>query len=58
MQCLTAFGACMFSCILPLQGMDTFSFSLSNLLGLLKHLAEFILRLLVKNQTGNASYGR
>ena len=55
MQCLTVLGACMLSCILRLQGMETFSFSLFNLLGLLKYLAEVILRLLVKYQTGNAT---
>ena len=48
----------MLSCILRLQGMETFSFSLFNLLGLLKYLAEFILMLLLKDQTGNATAGK
>jgi len=45
---LTAFDARMLSSILRLQIMETSSFCLVNLLGLVKCLAEFLLRLLVK----------
>ena len=55
MHSLTALGACVLSCILRLQGKEIFSFSLFNLLFLLIYLAEFILRLLVKCQTGNTA---
>ena len=50
MQWLLALGACMLSCILRVQGMDTFSFSLFNLLGLLKYLAELYIYFKVTGQ--------
>ena len=52
---LTALGACWVVMHIAFTRYGHFLVFLSNLLGLLKYLAEFILRLLVKYQTGNAT---